>query len=88
MLLDGQFYNTPLHFAAQRNQCEVAKILIAAGADLDAKAAVTVLAAPLAAANSVLLGGQGGWTPLFMAKYYKSQDIVKLLEAAGARYKA
>ena len=32
---------TPLHYAALHNQCEVARILIAAGADLDAKDNVT-----------------------------------------------
>ena len=36
-LLDGQRGDTPLHEAVFCNHCEVAKILIAAGADLNVK---------------------------------------------------
>ena len=35
--VDGQNGRTPLHWAAVNNQCQVAEILIAAGADLNAK---------------------------------------------------
>ena len=45
-LLDGQRGQTPLHKAAGCNQCEVAQILIAAGADLDAKTKVIVPCIP------------------------------------------
>ena len=37
VLLDGQNGRAPLHFAASSNHCQVAEILIAAGADLNAK---------------------------------------------------
>ena len=41
MLVDGQLGVTPLHLAASYSQVEVAEILIAAGADMDAKNIVT-----------------------------------------------
>ena len=75
--------------AAYKNQCEVAEVLISSGADLNAKDKVTV---PLAAAESVLTDGQDpnntwqdGQTPLDLAKTWKSQEMIKLLEAAAAR---
>ena len=37
MRAGGQDESTPLHRAAENNHCEVAEILIAAGADLNAK---------------------------------------------------
>ena len=40
MLVDGQHEMTPLHVTAEYNQCEVAEILITAGADLNAKSNV------------------------------------------------
>ena len=87
MLTDGQYAigETPLHSAARYNRCEVAQILIAAGADLNAKTKVMVPCMPLAVADNVLTDGQIGWTPLGLAKKIKSQEMVKLLEAAGAR---
>ena len=63
----------------------MAQILIAAGADLNAKDKVTVLCMPLAAADSVLVDGQSRYVPLDWAKRHKLQEMVKLLEAAGAR---
>ena len=62
----------------------MAEILITAGADLNAKNQVTVPGAPPAAANSVLVDGQFGETPLYQAKNFKHQAMIKLLEAAGA----
>ena len=55
MLVDVQRQRTPLREAAQHNHCEVAKILIAAGADPNAKDHVTIPCMPLAAADSVSL---------------------------------
>ena len=94
MLVGGQHGNTPLHHAAGNKKCQVVEILIAAGAEMNAKNNVRlteiVPGAPLvAAADSVLLGGQNDRTPLHRAasaaKQNNSQDMVKLLEAAGAR---
>merc|ERR1712086_105064 len=51
--------HTPLHNAAFRNHCQVAEILIAAGADLNARNQVTV---------HQRVGGQNGKTPLYWAK--------------------
>merc|ERR1712086_426992 len=59
---------TPLHVAARHGQCEVAEILITAGADL----------------NCRFGSSRYFWTPLDRAKYNKHEDMVKLLEAAGA----
>lgn len=91
VLTDGQHGETPLHSACYKtdNCCELAEILIAAGADVNAKAKVTVPCMPLIAADKVLVDGQGTTgdeTPLDRAKHYKLQDMTKLLEAAGARY--
>ena len=67
----------------------MADILIAAGADPNAKSSVTAPRVPLAGADSVLTDGQGGmdrgYTPLDLAKSNKSQEMIKLLEAASAR---
>ena len=81
VLVDGQNGNTPLHRAASSNQCEVAKVLIAAGADLNAKNKVDS-PVPLAAADSVLVDGQNGNTPPDRAKGSQAWNMVKLLEAA------
>ena len=83
-LLDGQGGNTPLHRAALGNHCEVARILIAAGADLNAKNQVTVPGAPLAAADSVLVDGQDGNTPLHEAARWNHYQVAQILIAAGA----
>ena len=89
VLVGGQKGQTSLHKAASSNQCKVAEILVAAGADLNAEEIVAVrTSCSLVAVDSVLVGGQDGqplctgpnWAP-----YRKHQDMVKLLEAAGAR---
>ena len=93
VLTDGQRGDTPLHSAGYNsdNQCEVAQILIAAGADLNFKNEVTVPCMPLTAADSVLTDGQGAGgigprrTPLALAEYFDQEHLVELLEAAGAR---
>ena len=43
VLVDGQDGGTPLHEAAYSNRCEVAEILITAGANVNAKNKVTIL---------------------------------------------
>ena len=82
VLVDCQNGKAALHKAASFNQSEVAKVLIAAGADLNAKYMVAVPDAPLAAADSVLVDGQSRKTPVHCAKYFKHQDMVTLVEAS------
>ena len=66
MLVGGQKGQTSLHKAASSNQCKVAEILVAAGADLNAEEIVAVrTSCSLVAADSVLVGGQDGHTPLY-----------------------
>jgi cytohesin len=55
-----------LHEAARNGQIEVAKALIAAGANVN-------------------LANKDGETPLYRATLYGHTEIVKLLEAAGAK---
>ena len=43
MLVDGQEMKTPLHKAANKNNVEMAQLLLAAGADVNAKNKVTSL---------------------------------------------
>ena len=53
MLVDGQEMKTPLHKAANKNNVEMAQLLLAAGADVNAKNKVTSLSHPgKAAAHS------------------------------------
>ena len=61
----------------------MADILIAAGSNLNATDNVTVPCVPLAAADSVLTDGQGGWTPLYYAAE-QSCEVAEILIAAGA----
>ena len=58
VLVDGQIGRTPLHKAASTDRCEMAKVLIAAGADLNAKDQVRVLYA----LSQLLIVCAGGWT--------------------------
>ena len=90
VLVDFQNSWTALHAAADSNcgnHCHVAKLLIAAGANVNATAAVTI--APLAPVGSLLVGGQNDDTPLHVATYAdhgrstNQQNMVKLIKAAG-----
>jgi uncharacterized protein len=63
---------TPLITAASYGDAEVAKVLIDAGADLEAKAAATA-------------GGVPGATALFHAAVFGQTDVLDLLIQAGAR---
>ena len=87
VLLNGQSEYTPLHEAAINNRCEVAKSPDRCWSRPECQIRQgDSLWRPLAAADSMfLVDEQEGWTPLDWAKHYKSQDMVKLLEAAGAR---
>jgi ankyrin repeat protein len=63
---------TPLMTAASYGDAEVAKVLVAAGADLEAVASPTA-------------GGVPGGTPLLHAAVFGMTDVVDVLVAAGAR---
>ena len=90
--------DTPLHDAAYRGYADVVKLLLAAGADVNAKdsfgdtplhaAAINgqadVVKLLLAAGADVNAKGWIGYTPLHHAAYDGHADVAKLLLAAGA----
>lgn len=89
---------TPLHYAAFEGRAEVIKFLLGKGAEIDARApngyTALMLAARgghLEAARQLLYAdpdlsakGQDGETALAIAKGRKAEELVKLLQRAGA----
>ena len=100
LLVNGDGW-TALHLAAFFNQPATARLLIATGADIDARAEnesrqrplhAAVAAASAGIATQLLFMGacpdlqqKGGWTPLHLAAAYNRSDIAELLLEHGAR---
>ena len=61
-------FSTPLHWAAWKNQVEVARVLLAAGADV----------------NAVNQNGHWGTTPLHAAAHGNQKAVAEVLIDAGA----
>ena len=74
---------SPLCRAATNGNCEVARILIAAKADVNIKRIVRAPRTPLAAPDSALLDAQNRETPLYWARFKENWDTVEMLMAAG-----
>lgn len=71
------------------NQIEMARILIAAGADLNGPLSACASSNNVAASTLLLdrgaaIDGTGGWSPLEEALYWNSQDVIDLLLQRGA----
>jgi ankyrin repeat protein len=72
------------------NACDLAQVLIDAGADLDESfvAAASIDNRPVAElmlSHGAAIDGAGGWSPLEEALYWNSQDMIALLLERGAK---
>ena len=83
VLVGEQNRGSPLCRAAYSGKCEVARILIAAKADVNIKRIVRAPRTPLAAPDSALLDAQNRETPLYWARFKENWDTVEMLMAAG-----
>ena len=83
VLVGEQYGASPLCRAAYNGKCEVARILIAAKADVNIKRIVRAPRTPLAAPDSALLDAQNRKTPLYWALFKENWDTVEMLMAAG-----